>query len=1599
MAFSKGIEFKSIYRGDLSGLKRDLTKLDAHRTRLKNSPFYIPVRLDMGHIKSDLAKIEKQVKQSMASQTRAAASGTQTASGLHVPPEALKSYDELRKKQESLIKSRRLLDKSGNEKSRTEDHFLGDGKTQQKLFKTNKKGLSEFKGSIEQNTQRAALFRKELRAIESDHGNSFSKALGAKDAIGQIDALQGKIEDMQTLLQKPEYQALGNEKDFQRAHDSLSRTEQRLSGLTATKDQKREERNSNQTLERAERSMGHKIKANKLEEAHARKIENTKDRETQVNRILNERIKILERYRNRFRQIDALAQKRGASGIADKAFKKADQTQSKIDQIGIDRQRGASRASVDARRNALQGQLNDVQARARHELAINKQLQRRAKQLSSNKRQQQQINRLLADRQKIHLRLGTSLAAIEGRALSQGFSGIASNAHSARANSSRAAILDTQRFAAATQASGHALNFHTSNLLRNAATFAKWHAPMQLVLGVIQAFTSGVEGMVKVDRQFATLRAVFRGTAEEAQMLKKDTIDLGIAQGQTAETSMDAAIRWSRLGLTRTQVLEQVQTSLVGANVAEMSAADTAERLAAIYATWNLRLSETAGVLDTLNAISNRYNATNKGMLDGMVAGGAVAKQAGQDLREYAALLSVGESSGFKGREIGNTTKFVFQRIRRPETLEKLKNQLDIDLTNPNGQIKDMSQVMRELAEIYPGLSKSQQTLLLDITAGSRQAARFAVLLEGQRESQIRAAESAFDTGSALRENEKILESMEAHLNALKSSWIELFVTLGDTGILTALTQSLMIVTDNLRDMSDMIQIGAEGFDKMQQSASKLPGMKFLKERAGIMDDSPRIKLRNRAARSAFKDPLSGFSPYIPNFIENPARNFLGLNKTSNLSGAAGSATKNQIEARLAELQSKFGNSDGGIGKGTGGLFDPKAQIQALENALREFETGAIAGEVQTVGRELENLRSKADGIRRGEAVFLSLAKALKTGTEPSEKLNKEWKQAAGLLNNLNNGSTLFAQNYGKISQLINSGESGSASELISELSKGFKAEAPQIQKQFIEAQKVASDKLKKSLSDLEKQQLKISEGFAGLEDSEAIQAQRDKLEDLNDKMKETLDTILSVDAALAKAEETTFLDANQIANINKHLDKTMQSIEVITNALAGLSIQGADSPDRAFNRKIEAAGLNTQQLKKTRALTKEGLDIKRDEAKELDKLHTRLTVRDKSLKVGDGQTVSKKNLDQLKFIDELPFAVDDLEKKTGQRFNKDTKISTLADKAEEMTNAKRAEIEADREALEILDRRIKLEDERRAKIEETAAIEREAARFKESFDQGAQDASINARNFLIGTNDTDKKINQSRGLLNLNPAHINVDDSSANDILSKRAAFLQNEATITANILSLRQRDADIHATIASTKDRIKEAEEAQTKELSKRLALASREDQLRAAMATAATKDGPLSLQEFSFLSQGTRNAVNNLSPQQVNGLGSAREKIAQENNKLVEEQKRISGALAGLVPGLQDFKNQIDIFTKNNPLNASNSGIQGKALQNAFGAQKPSDVVINAGSIHVDVSEQFGRFTEEITRNVIQRVDEKLTTISDHVSSLMEASEETNPGDFTP
>lgn len=170
------------------------------------------------------------------------------------------------------------------------------------------------------------------------------------------------------------------------------------------------------------------------------------------------------------------------------------------------------------------------------------------------------------------------------------------------------------------------------------------------------------------------------------------------------------------------------------------------------------------------------------------------------------------------------------------------------------------------------------------------------------------------------------------------------------------------------------------------------------------------------------------------------------------------------------------------------------------------------------------------------------------------------------------------------------------------------------------------------------------------------------------------------------------------------------------------------------------------------------------------------------------------------------------------------------------------------------------------------------------------------------------------------------------------------------------------------------------QNEEASRRLAMASREDQLRSAAAAAVLAGrgkSQFSMDEFQFFSEGTRNAISSFNPGTVKGLDEA-EKSRNERRADLDNETR------GLTISIRAFRDALEsvlpkaeekaggILDVNNPL--SKNAPTGGAITDL----NKNEIRMNLNTGPITVNLDFGRHVQDIKTTLQTHLDAKLDAL---------------------
>ena len=373
----------------------------------------------------------------------------------------------------------------------------------------------------------------------------------------------------------------------------------------------------------------------------------------------------------------------------------------------------------------------------------------------------------------------------------------------------------------AIKSAGEATQSWGDRITSLSAKFGTWLSITQVIMAGVRAIKAMSSSVVEVNSAMTELRKVTDETdAAYDRFLTRATTrakDLGATLSDTVRASADFA----RLGYDIEQAELLSDAAIIYKNVGDIADIDTAS--ASIISTmqsFNVLPEEAMSIVDKFNEVGNRYAISSEGIGDALLRSAAAMNAAGNTLDETIALATAANTVVQDPDKVGTTLKTVSMFLRAAKTeaedagestegmansVSELRSEIlaltgnKVDIQIDDNTFKSTYQILKELSEVWGSLTDVSQANILELVGGKRNSNVVAALLENFSVAEKALETSADSAGSALAENEKVLESLQGKLNILKATFEDFsqsFISdefLG--GAISGLTELLELLT------------------------------------------------------------------------------------------------------------------------------------------------------------------------------------------------------------------------------------------------------------------------------------------------------------------------------------------------------------------------------------------------------------------------------------------------------------------------------------------------------------------------------------------------------------------------------------------------------------------------------------------------------------------------------------------------------------------------------------------------------------------------------------------------------------------------------------
>ena len=340
-----------------------------------------------------------------------------------------------------------------------------------------------------------------------------------------------------------------------------------------------------------------------------------------------------------------------------------------------------------------------------------------------------------------------------------------------------------------------------------------------MIYKVVGELRKGIQYIREIDSALTELKKVTDETEETYDKFLKTAAKTADRVGSTIKDVVSSTADWARLGYSMREAAELAESTQILMNVSEFTDVSQAtDSLISSVQAFKYTAEESMDVVDILNTIGNNYAISTADLAKSLTKSSASLVAANGTLEEAVALTATANKIVQDADSVGTALKTTSLRLRGTEVsvLEeegldsdgavtsksklqsKVKALSGVDILTESGEYKSTYQILSQIADVWKDISDIDQAALLELIAGKRNSSVVAALLQNPEELKAAYEDAANAEGSALKENEKYLDSIQGKIdqfnNAVQSMWsnaLDSEVVKGFIEIATALVKAV----------------------------------------------------------------------------------------------------------------------------------------------------------------------------------------------------------------------------------------------------------------------------------------------------------------------------------------------------------------------------------------------------------------------------------------------------------------------------------------------------------------------------------------------------------------------------------------------------------------------------------------------------------------------------------------------------------------------------------------------------------------------------------------------------------------------------------------
>lgn len=343
-----------------------------------------------------------------------------------------------------------------------------------------------------------------------------------------------------------------------------------------------------------------------------------------------------------------------------------------------------------------------------------------------------------------------------------------------------------------------------------------------ITIGASATMTDVIKTYAGFEAEMSKVQAISGATSDELTQLTSKAKEMGSKTKFTAEESAQAFEYMAMAGWKTQDMLSGIEGIMNLASASGEDLASVSDIVTDALTAFGLKAQDSTHFADVLAAASSNSN-TNVGLMGNTFQYvGSIAGAMGYSIEDTATAIGLMANSGIKGEKAGTALRSIITRLADPpkEAAEAM-DALNLSVTNSDGSMRSLGDVMTDLRNGFSGLTQEQKASYASSIAGKEAMSGLLSIVNASQADYDKLSEAINNAdGASQSMSDTMLNNLSGKWTLFQSALDGVKISLGER-IEPYLMDAIQWMTDKLPDLEDGLMSAMDKIDDFVSDSKK----------------------------------------------------------------------------------------------------------------------------------------------------------------------------------------------------------------------------------------------------------------------------------------------------------------------------------------------------------------------------------------------------------------------------------------------------------------------------------------------------------------------------------------------------------------------------------------------------------------------------------------------------------------------------------------------------------------------------------------------------------------------------------------------------------